>query len=254
MRKVLCLFIIVFVFSCKSKQAIINGVANKELSSNKIIQEHNKNDKKFKTIAIRANAKYKDENQSHSLSADIRIKKDELIWINVKMLGFPVAKALITPENVSYYEKINHTYFEGNFSLLSNWLGTDLDFYKVQNLLLGQAIDDLTKAKYETIIEDNWYKLDEKTKNDTRKEFYFEASNFLLKKENISQVAQNRSVEIQYPSHQKQMDMYLPTEVLIKAIQQEEINITLFYKNITFNEDLSFSFSIPDGYELVTVD
>ena len=41
-----------------------------------------------------------------------------------------MAKALITPTKVSYYEKINNTYFEGDFSLLSNWLGTDLDFQK----------------------------------------------------------------------------------------------------------------------------
>ena len=254
MKKILCLFILVFIFSCKSKQAIIDGVAHKELSTNKIIQEHNKNNKAFKTIAIRANAKYSDESQSHAVNADIRIQKDELIWINVKILGVPLAKALITPDKVSYYEKINHTYFEGDFSVLSNWLGTELDFNKVQNLLLGHAVDDLTKAKYETAIADNLYKLFEKNKRDTQKEFYFEASHFLLKKENISQLDENRRLEINYPSHQELMNIFVPNEIQIKAIQKEEINITLIYKNVTFNEAINTSFSIPEGYELVTVD
>jgi hypothetical protein len=39
--------------------------------------------------------------------------------------------------------KIKGTYFEGDFSALSQWLGTDLDYSKIQNLL--EALDDLKK-------------------------------------------------------------------------------------------------------------
>jgi hypothetical protein len=38
-------------------------------------------------------------------------------------------------------------YFEGDFSALSQWLGTDLDYNKIQNLLVGEALDDL-QSKY----------------------------------------------------------------------------------------------------------
>ncbi|WP_130733192.1 DUF4292 domain-containing protein [Flavobacterium sp. J27] len=257
MRKLfILLFVAAFLFSCKSKKTVVDGVAIKEVSSVKIIQGHYKNSPDFKTIAIRANAKYKDNHQSHSVNADIRIKKDEMIWINVKMLGFPLAKVLITPEKVSYYEKINNTYFEGDFSMLSNWLGTDLDYTKVQNLLLGYAVDDLKKGKYENSIEENWYKLTEKEKKTATvaKEFYFESANFLLKRENISQPTENRKLEIQYPSYQNEMAIFLPNEIQIKATQKEEVTISLFYKSITFNEDLNFSFSIPEGYDRVSVD
>jgi hypothetical protein len=34
--------------------------------------------------------------------------------------------------SVSYYEKIKGTYFEGDFSALSQWLGTDLDYSKIK--------------------------------------------------------------------------------------------------------------------------
>jgi hypothetical protein len=47
-----------------------------------------------------------------------------------------MAKASITPTSVSYYG----TYFEGDFSALSQWLGTDLDYNKIQNMLLGEAL------------------------------------------------------------------------------------------------------------------
>ena len=112
----------------------------------------NKSD--FKTLYIKSNVKYNDEKQSQNLTAEIKIKKDEQILVSIRFLGITMAKALITPASVSYYEKLNSTYFEGDFSTLSKWLGTDLDFNKVQNILIGQAIDDLTKGKYQDSLVD----------------------------------------------------------------------------------------------------
>jgi hypothetical protein len=37
-------------------------------------------------------------------------------------------------------KKIKGTYFEGDFSALSQWLGTDLDYNKIQNMLLGEPL------------------------------------------------------------------------------------------------------------------
>jgi hypothetical protein len=62
-----------------------------------------------------------------------------------------MAKASITPTSVSYYEKIKGTYFEGDFSALSGcW--DRFGFYKIQNMLLGEALDDLKKRKIHRVI------------------------------------------------------------------------------------------------------
>lgn len=249
-------FLLVFavlISSCKSKQSVNELAANEAIATSKIINGHYADKKDFATLFIRSSAKYKDAKQSYSVSADIRIKKNEIIWINVKLLGFPVAKALITPKKVSYYEKINGTYFEGDFSLLSKWLGTDLDFNKVQNLFIGSAIDDLTASKYSSKIEDEMYLLTEREQASTFKLFYFEAANFLLKKETILQIKKGRSLEIYYPSHEKQNNMFLPSEINIKAQQENSVYIDLVYKNILFNEDLIYPFSIPRSYEEIKV-
>mgnify|MGYP000244332519 CR=1 FL=1 len=249
-------FVLVYILllvSCKSKQGVKELAAGESLVAAKIINEHYADKKDFLTLNIRTTARYKDDKQSHSVSADIRIKKNEIIWINIKILGFPVAKALITPNKVSYYEKINGSYFEGDFSLLSKWLGTDLDFNKVQNLFIGSALDDLTASKYVAKIENNLYQLTEKEQSNTLKTFYFEAANFLLKKETILQTKENRSLEIYYTSHEKLNNMFLPNVINIKAQQKDTVFIDLEYKNIIFNEDLSYPFSIPSGYDQINV-
>ena len=253
MKSTLSAFLIVFLIGCKSKQSVATAAANENTEVSKVIKGHYKNQHDFKTLSIRANAKYEDEKQSHSLNADIRIKKDEIIWINIKFLGIPMAKAMITPTKVSYYEKINNTYFDGDFSMLSNWLGTDLDFSKVQNLFLGKAIDDLTKDKWISEVVDKMFKLSLQKDSDITKEFYFEGGNYLLEKETIAQASQNRNLEIRYPSYKEEKGMFLPNEINIKAEQKDKVTINIEYKNTTFNENLSYPYSVPSGYTAIEI-
>ena len=253
MKSILSAFLIVFLIGCKSKQSVATAAANDNIEVTKIINGHYKNEHDFSTLNIRANAKYEDEKQSHSMNADIRIKKNEIIWINIKFLGIPMAKAMITPTKVSYYEKINNTYFEGDFSMLSNWLGTDLDFSKVQNLFLGKAIDDLTKDKWVSEVVEKMFKLSLPNSSDIAKEFYFEGANYLLKKETITQASKNRNLEIRYPSFKEEKGMFLPNEINIKAEQKNKVTIDIEYKNTTFNENLSYPYSVPSGYTAVEI-
>ena len=253
MKYLLSAILLFFLIGCKSKQSVATAAANDNTEVSKIINGHYANEHDFKTLNIRANAKYVDEKQSQSINAEIRIKKDEIIWINIKVLGFPVAKALITPTKVSYYEKINSTYFEGDFSMLSNWLGTDLDFNKVQNLFLGKAIDDLTKDKWVSEVVEKMFKLSLPNGSDIAKEFYFEGANYLLKKETITQASQNRNLEIRYPSYKEEKGMFLPNEINIKAEQKDKVTIDIEYKHTTFNDDLSYPYSVPSGYTAVEI-
>jgi len=48
--------------------------------------------------------------------------------------------------------------------------------------------------------------------------------------------------------------MFLPNEINIKAAQKDKIAIDIAYKNTTFNENLSYSFSIPSDYKAIQID
>ena len=110
------------------------------------------------------------------------------------------------------------------------------------------------KFRYVAKIEDELYQLTEKNKSNTSKVFDFEGGNFLLKKETIFQEKENRKLEIYYPSHKKQNNVFLPNEIKIQAEQKETIFIDLEYKNIIFDEILSYPFSIPGSYDQIKVD
>lgn len=257
-KTVLFLFAIIAIVSCKPKKTVAEqSISNETIVDNKakeIIKKHYENELNFETASIRTSADYQDKKQSLAIGADIRIKKDEIIWINAKVLGIPMAKAIITPTRVSYYEKLNNTYFDGDYSVLTKMLGTDLDFQKVQNLLLGKPIDNLTKEEFIAEVVDNLFQLKSKANSTTEKLFSFESANYLLKKQYINQATQNRNVSVSYPSFTNQSNMFLPTGVNIVANQKDQVKIDIEYKKITFNETLTYPYSIPDGYTPINID
>lgn len=256
MKKYLGLVLVLFLASCKTKAVLAEGKADDVLSAEKIIQNHYTNNKvNFSTLYIKSSAHYEDSKQAQSVTAEIKIKKDEKILVSVRFLGITMAKALITPQSVQYYEKINGTYFEGDYAGLSKWLGADLDFNKVQNLLIGQAIDDLNKGKYSVSILDKLYKLEDSKNTSLTKLYFFESNNFLIKKEEISQAQQQRSLQIMYPDYKKYEEMILPLSMEINANQNEsKTKINIEYKTVTFNENFSFPYSVPEGYERIYID
>lgn len=255
MKKYLTILLLILLASCKSKAILAEGNASNTLSADKIITSYDNNKIDFSTLYIKANAKYQDDKQSQNVQAEIKIKKNEKILISIRILGFTVAKALITPTSVQYYEKIGSKYFEGDYAGISQWLGTDLDFQKVQNMFLGKTLDDLHKGKYAVSILEKLYKLQSNPDAKTDKSFFFESDNFLVKRQEINQMLLDRTLQIAYPDYKKYDAMILPLSLAIDARQKEsKTNIDIEYKNISFNEDLSFPYSVPEGYERIYID
>jgi hypothetical protein len=244
--------------SCKSKAvAVQNNTEVKEISpkeEKKVIENHYNNKLDFSTLYVKASAKYVDDKQSQNVTAEIKIEKDKQILVSVRFLGITMAKALITPTAVSYYEKINGTYYEGDFTSLSKWLGTELDYSKVQNLLVGEALDDLRKGKYTQTIVENLFRLEDEKATDIKKTFFVDSEKYLLQKEEISQPKENRMLEILYSDSKVFNQGTIPTSIEINAIQPKgKTNINLNYNTVSFNEELSFPYSVPSGYKKVII-
>lgn len=195
---------------------------------------------------------YSDGESTQGVSVSLRMEKDKAIWISAP---FGMVKAYITPQRVSFYNKLENEYFDGDFSYLSNLLGIDLDFEKVQNLLLGQALFDLRKDKYDIALTDVNYQLTPKKPMDLFKAlFHIEPQNFKMATQQLSQPLKKRLLEISYKNYQKINKWIIPNTVLITAIDKGLKNtIDIEYRNIEFNQQVSFPYKIPKGYKEIVL-
>ncbi len=252
-KRIAYLFVFIFVMSsCKSTKTISNTVLI-SMSSKKIINNHYKSSFDKKTINATIKARYQDKKQSHTISIRLRMQKDSAIWMSARVLGIPIAKIFITPTQVKFYEKLGKTYFEGDFSLLSDFLGTEVDFDIIQNLLLGQAIVDLENQKFNTEISDISYKLEPRNQKDLFDLlFWINPLNFKINKQEVRQPNVQKKLTVKYVSYQTIMDEVFPKKISITAIDKvDRVFLDLEYRSVEFNKRVSFPFNVPSGYKKI---
>ena len=77
-------------------------------------------------------------------------------WMSANMI-VPIAKLLVTPERVSFYEKFQKTFFEGDVSFINQQYNTSFEFKDLQNLLMGLPLTNFNRGRWETISHPKYY-------------------------------------------------------------------------------------------------
>src|SRR5699024_922108 len=133
----------------------------------------------------------------------------------------------------------------------SHRLGTDLNFEKVQNLLTGQAMDDLNGKDFvlKTSARGD-YKVSGKNTGSLKEDFLIDKDNFRLTGQQLTRKLQKQSVTITYPVYGEQDGVVFPQKIDIRINQKDEnIKINIDYRSLEFDRPASFPFKIPSGYK-----
>lgn len=247
---VILLFSLFFI-GCGSTKELIPGKADASLSAKRVLKLHEKNNFDFNTLACRVGVTYEEENSSRSLTVSLRMEKDKTIWVSASVLGVTLAKILIEPDRVQYYETIDNTYFDGNFALLTQWLNVEVDFYMLQNLFLGQSLTDLQSQSVEVSVANNRYRLQPDDENSMyRFLLLLHPEHFKAARQLIAQPYKEQLLSIDYPDYQEVEKQIFPKKITITATEgSQQIRILLDYKKVDYNPSIRFPFSIPNGYD-----
>lgn len=248
---ILTLFIVV---GCRTAKTISSdGELNTELSAKQLIKYNSKNTANFKTLTAKVRADYSRKDDSKGATISLRMEKDKTIWMSAP---FSMAKVLITPDKVSFYNKLDNTYFDGNFKLLSDFVGAELDFYKVQNILLGEALYNLNKDDYTASTHEDSYLLQPKRQQELFEIFYLlNPAHFKMDSQQFAQPQDSRILQIDYKKYQRVDKQTIPQNIKIIAVESyDETIIDLEYKSVALNEDIRFPFRIPSGYTEIEIE
>ena len=77
----------------------------------------------------------------------------------------------------------------------------------------------------------------------------------MVKKQEINQPNLQRSLQVTYPEYRKTDEKFLPLQLLLEAqLESAKTSIDVEYKNVNFNEDLSFPYSVPEGFDRIELE
>jgi hypothetical protein len=250
-KSVLSLLFLLFVFSsCGPRKFVIEDglTANNAKAA---IAIHEKQLPKFKTINGKIKAAYKDDENQQSVSINYRIEKDKVIWMSAKAVGlFTVAKLMITPNRVQFYEKITGQYFDGDFQLISSVLGVEIDFEGLQNMLFAQSVYPLKPGKDTAKAEDMAFVFTHQINSFLEQEAKINTKNFTLQQQLVRHKNQIDFLSVNYPVFQKLNKSPFPKEIDILAKKNTNtVQLHIEYRDIRVDEKLSFPFEIPSNYD-----
>lgn len=265
-----------YLFSCKSKQKIVPAVTSPESISaieNKakentpaarnLIRHLKENEFNFTTLSLKTENKAElNGGEAQEFNATIRIKKDSAIWVSINaLLGIEVVRCMITQDSVKLINRIDNTFFMGNFDYLNNLLKSDLDFPMLQAILVGNAFDyyedeRLKASKTDSLLflgtvrKRKLRKVLEKDKElkDPLESIWILPNSYRVKRVYLEDFSVSRSFSVSYNNHEMIDSLLLPREALFEINAEKSIKMLMNINKATRNSEIAIPFKIPEKF------
>ena len=219
-------------------------------------------DLRINTFSAKVNAETDINNQGNSFTANLRVKVDSAIWMSISpALGIEIARVFITRDSLKFTNRINGTYFKGDYRYLNSLLQIELNFNMIQSILLGNIYLHYAKDKYNCDKDNSNLILSSLKKRQIRREedinipqvltqeLFYSKEQQKISSMNLQDYRPQRRFAVNYDAFVEIESQKLPTSIIVKANAEKSVMIKLDYSKINFNKELNLPFSIPPSYE-----
>ncbi len=251
MRNYLIFSLFVLLTSCKS-YTLFKGETINGLSTSEIINKNKSTNNINKTIKARLKIYFTSSTEEGDATAKLRMEKDSIIWLSITKTNIPFLKVHITKDTVKLYNKIDNTYFVGDYALIEKWLGVPLKYSHLENLLLGEALQEIqSDTSTPSSFKKDTYFIENKDAISILFGIY--ADSFKIKETQLWKDSKAKSIRIQYDTYQEIESVVFPKQFSLETIgNDKEIHLSLEYKALELDKKLKFPFKIPEGYTKIT--
>ena len=155
------LFVLLLMFfsSCKTNRSLVKEPI-KTYGADYLFEKLKENELKFEHITTKFNLDLVIDKKKTSFRGQMRIRRDSALWISFSpALGIEVARLLITQDSVKFINRINKTYFVGDYKMVNKFLGTNVDFDVLQSIVLGNDLTYYDNGKFRATFDSKEYHL-----------------------------------------------------------------------------------------------
>jgi hypothetical protein len=205
----------------------------------------------FKTFAGKAAAKLSLDGDEHDVTMNIRIQKDQQIWVSITaILGIEVARAVITPDSIKVINRLQGNYLKKPFSYIYQYTSRQVNYKTIESILIGNAIPSL--------INDNvsFQSLNGTTVAiGTLQELAYQLTlnnDLKVTQTKMSSPSISQMVQVDNSGFIQATGRSIPSQININsAAKDKKIQVGLSYSKADFDQALDFPFSVPARYSVV---
>lgn len=247
MNPKLPLFLIIVILFTACKKDLVGTKTKKKDSVN--IEEID-----FDYFSTRTKVKYSEGDKHVNGTANIRMKKDSVIWFSVSpSIGIEATRIMITKDTAIVINRLEKEYYVFNFEEISRYFNFKIDFDLIQSVLLGnlvKPIDDQTK-----VAKENNYFLIKQKSGPLDLQSYVLTDNKKIETVLINEDATNNFMTLKYSDY-KESGAYLFARACLVNLTYKSgkgpivTSINLQHNKADISDKpLKFPFNIPTKYE-----
>ena len=247
------IFVIVLLsISCKSKKTIIPQTEISEKSTSFLLKTLGKNKVDAEWLSARVKVKYRGEDEKLNATANLRMRKDSVIWFNVKKAGVEAARVQITTDSVYIINRMDKEYTIKGLDFFEKSYNLPSSFEAIQNIVLGNVLY-LSNIKPESKIKDNQHYLMVE-KDNIRAEYWMEGLTYFLTEMAFTDIRNDRKFNMTFGDYEqvdeKQNFSYF-RNLNVSGENTNEVDLDLKLSNVEINKPKSIKFDIPKRYKKV---
>lgn len=242
----LAVMITVLFSSCNKK---FSGISWNFLDKNKLeVQEID-----FEYFSGKAKINYKDDELDIKAKANIRIKKDSVIWIAFSAVGIQGARCLISKDSITIVNMVKKEYYVFNYDSLSKQFNFEVNYDAIQAVALGNLLVGRSRSD-EVENDDNFYVLKQKSGSVELNNYVNQKTMKIERVEMVDKPSKNSAV-LRYYDFQMVGEHAFPFSEIISLFYKGKSGtlntvIELEYNKAEIEDkELKFPFNIPKKYE-----
>lgn len=261
------LFAIVFLHACTLQRNLVAGKPNNHLNTNKIIDSVMFQEIMFSYFNSKLSVDIESASINESFTVNLKIRKDSLIWMDVKKAAISIARVAITKDSIKLIMRYGEGegYYPRSFNFINEQFDTELDFIMLQDLLTANAMSFDADEKYKSPKDSAYYYLTTLRKRKLRKalehdrvyknheiiyQYKFYPKTFRPYQVWINDITDTTIFDARYVEYEGLDSIPLPKVLEVEASKAtKKLKLKLVYKRTKLNEKSDFPFVVPDDYK-----
>lgn len=246
------LILIVGLYSCKSSTT---ADSQKKKSSQLQIDLL-----EFDFYAAKSKIYFEDLAQEIKANADIRLKKDSVIWVSMRSgTGIEGVRALITKDSIQVINRLEKEYYSYSFEDLSKKFKFEFDFDMMQSIVVGNIpLNTKTKNK---VRRDKDHFIVNGSISKPRANLTMYVDRYVNKVDRVDIIDRKNQndMRIEYDDFKQVSEQEVPHKATLKLNYTDEKGSLISTLEVTSSrislpeKPLKFSFKIPEKYKKVDI-
>ncbi|HNY02378.1 MAG TPA: DUF4292 domain-containing protein [Bacteroidales bacterium] len=220
---------------------------------------------KYDWFSAKFSADYSNKGKDYSFNGQIRIRKDSLIWISLTpLLGIEAIRLMISQDSVKLMNRLNNTYFIGDYDYVNRFLNTNIDYDLLQAFLLGNDLRFYENGKFRASIDRGEYKLSTGDRHKLKKfvrnsqeplriliqNLWLDPDHFKITHADVKEIRRdNIKLESTYSAFEPLGDQLFPGKMTYIIWADNTIRVKCEFSRMSLEGPLQFPFRIPASFK-----